>query len=72
VARIAQCRLCSDPCDVLAIAAVGTVGTVVWTCPMRLGSERTDRAISLVLIRAALTEDLCIVIRESDVEGWTG
>lgn len=69
---IAHCRLCKQRCDVLVMAAVGADTTVVWKCPMRLGSERMDQAVSLALIRASLSDTPCIIVRESDVESWDG
>lgn len=69
---VARCQLCQEHCDVLVLAAVGPTVTAVWKCPMRLGSERMDRAVSLALIRASLAQSPCIVIHESDLDGWDG
>jgi hypothetical protein len=64
-----RCGGCSADCDVLVLAATG-VRTVIWRCPLAVGSDQMDRAVALALIRSSLEGMPCIVVRRRDVEGW--
>jgi hypothetical protein len=60
------CRHCGAACDVVVLAAVGTVARI-WKCPMLVGTDAMDRAVALALVRSALGEGPCIVIRAADL-----
>lgn len=64
--KLSFCGQCGEDCEVLAMAAAG-LATIIWKCPMMIGTESMDRAVALAMIRAALSDDVCIVIRLSDL-----